>query len=106
MSKKILLSVLCGLTILIITWVYQNYDFSFNVEDGFFKKFFLWKNRFGASDPSEKASFVFINTGKDLALVDDSVEYGNVTVSDREKIYRFIHAINGINNKPVFTVLD
>jgi hypothetical protein len=106
MVKKIILSVLCGFAVMCATWIYQNYDFSFNVEDGFLKKVFFWKDKIYSSPPRQKADFLFINTGKDLALVEDTVDYGNVSVSDREKIYRFIHYIDSVAAKPAFTVID
>ncbi|MDX2047257.1 MAG: CHASE2 domain-containing protein [Chitinophagaceae bacterium] len=104
MLKKIILSLLSGLGILIITWFYQNYDYTLNLEDGFFKK--LWKFKTFANDPQRKSSFVFINTGKDPAIVEDTIDYGTVVVSDREKIYQFLHNINSSPGKPLFTVLD
>jgi hypothetical protein len=106
MRKKILLSLLSGFIILIITWVYQSYNFSFFVEDSFFRKFSFWKYQIFHSMPENKANFVFINTGKDVAVVDDTTEYGSVAVSDREKIYQLIKIINDNKNKPRFTVLD
>ena len=106
MTKKIVLSSLCGTLILIFTWIYQNYDFSFSVEDAFFKKIFFVKDKIYSSPPKHKADFVFINTGKDLALVEDTTDYGNVAVSDREKIYKLIQHINTMPQKPDYTVID
>lgn len=106
MVKKILLSLLSGLGILVITWKYQNYDYSLSTEDGFIKKMFLTKDNIYASPSEAKADFVFINTGKDLALVEDTIEYGNVAVSDREKIYRFVSYLNSLPGKPLFSVID
>ena len=106
MVKKIILSVLCGFAVMLVTWIYQNFDFSFNVEDGFLKKVFFWKDKIYSSPPRNKADFIFINTGKDLALVDDTVDYGNVSVSDREKIYKVVHYLNTVAAKPAFTVID
>lgn len=106
MRKKILLSLLSGFIFLIITWVYQSYNFSFYVEDTFFRKFSFWKYQIFHSKPKHKANFVFINTGKDVAVVDDTTEYGSVAVSDREKIYQLIKIINANKNKPRFIVLD
>ncbi len=106
MAKKITFSFLCGLGILALSWLYHNYDFSFTIEDKFLKKVFLWKDKIYSSPPGNKADFVFINTGKDLALVDDTVDYGNVSVSDREKIYQLIHFIDSVPDQPVFTVID
>ena len=106
MIKKILISFFTGATVLLVTWIYQNYDFSFSVEDAFLKKVFFWKDKIYSSPSKYKSDIIFINTGKDLALVEDTVDYGNVAISDREKIYQFIHYINTIPNKPAFTVVD
>ena len=100
--RKIGLSTLCGLLILLLTWLYQNYDFTFSVEDKFFKRFSFLKDDWYRSKSDYKAAFVFINTGKDLALMD----YGNVAVSDRDKIYKLLANINNLASKPVYTVLD
>lgn len=106
MPKKILLSILSGLAILIITWIYQNYEYSLSVEDSFFKKALKYKRMVIKPAPSKKASFVFINTGKDLALTEDSAEYGNVTISDRSKLQQFLQNINQLPKQPLYTVLD
>ncbi len=106
MRRKILLSILSGFIILIITWAYQSYNFSFFVEDSFFKKFSFWKYQIYHATPDRKANFVFLNTGKDVTVVDDTTEYGNVAISDREKIYQLLKIINANKIKPLFTVLD
>ena len=106
MVKKIILSLLSGLVVLVITWKYQNYDYSLSVEDGFIKKMFLLKDHVYASPSKVNVDFVFINTGKDLALVEDTIDYGNVAVSDREKIYRFVSVLNSLPKKPLFSVID
>lgn len=104
--KKIILSVICGFIILVITWKYQNYDYTLSIEDAFFKKIFFIKDKIYSPAPPNKAHFVFINTGKDLSLVEDSVDYGNVAISDREKIYKLLKFINTLKIKPAYTVVD
>jgi hypothetical protein len=106
MAKKIILSLLSGLVVLFITWKYQNYDYSLSVEDGFIKKMFLLKDNVYASPSKVNAGFIFVNTGKDLALVEDTIEYGNVAVSDREKIYRFLSLLNKLPKYPLYSVID
>lgn len=106
MTRKILLSFLSGLIIFFITWMYQNSTFSRSVEDKFFKNIaLLWQYQV-LTDPTKTADFVFINTGKDLALVDDTVDYGNIAVSDRGLILQLIEHINAASQKPSYTVVD
>jgi len=106
MVKKIIFSLFLGLVILIVTWFYQNYDYSFSVEDGFFKKMAFWKYKVLNVKPERYKEFVFVNTSKDPAIVADTLEYGNVVVSDREMISKFVTGINNLPGKPAFTVLD
>lgn len=106
MLRKVVLSILSGMVISLVSWVYLNYDFSFSVEDAFIKKIFSWKDRLYSSPSKAKADFLFINTGKDLALVEDTTDYGNVAVSDREKIYHFVRHLNSIPVKPAFLIVD
>ena len=106
MVKKIIFSLFLGLVILIVTWFYQNYDYSFSMEDGFFKKMAFWKYKVLDVKPEKYKEFVFINTSKDPAIVADTLEYGNVVVSDREMISKLVTGINRLPGKPAFTVLD
>jgi hypothetical protein len=106
MTRKILLSVLSGFIILVVTCIYQNYNFTLAAEDGFMSKLSYWKFKVFSSIPQHNADFVFINTGKDLALVDDSTESGNVAVSDREKLYSLLKIVNSMPQKPSFTLMD
>ncbi len=106
MTRKILLSFLSGLIIFFITWMYQNSSFSRSVEDKFFKNVsLLWKYQL-LSDPDKTADLVFINTGKDLDLVEDTIDYGNIAVSDRSLILQLVQHINAARQKPNYTVLD
>lgn len=104
--KRIVLSVLCGFIILVITWKYQNYDYTLKLEDEFFKKVFLFKDKIYSQPPKNKPAFIFINTGKDLALIEDSIDYGNVAVSDREKIHQLLYQVNRMEKRPVYSVVD
>lgn len=105
-TRKILLSCISGFVILLITWAYQNYNFSLSVEDGFFRKLSFWKYKVFSTHPKKKVDFLFINTGKDLTIVDDSTEYGGVAISDREKIYNLLRIINSKEKKPLYLVVD
>ena len=104
--KRTIISILCGLIILLVTWKYQNYDYTLKLEDEFFKKVFWVKDKIYSPPPKKSASFIFINTGKDLALVEDSIDYGNIAISDRDKILQLLKNINAMKVKPAYCVLD
>jgi hypothetical protein len=105
-SRKIIYSVLCAIGILLVTWKYQNYDYTLALEDAFFKKVFFIKDKIYSPSSKTAGNFVFVNTGKDLALIEDTTEYGNVAISDRRKIYELLHFINSARAKPTFCVVD
>lgn len=106
MKRKILLSILSGIIIFLITWIYLNQYYTLGLEDGLFKKITTLKQRLLNLKPVKSRQFVFINTAKDLALIEDTAAYGNLPVSDRGKIVQFLRTINNSSSKPAFTLLD
>lgn len=105
-AKRIFIALLAGFIILVVTWKYQNYDYTLALEDAFFKKVFLIRDKILSPKPKKTKEFVFINTGKDLALVEDTVDYGSVAISDRAKILQVMQYINRTSAKPAIVVID
>src|SRR5579862_190993 len=105
-TSQVILSCISGLVVLVITLIYQNFDYTISAEDAFISKFSYWKFKIFSRIPKKNADFVFINTGRDLALVDDTASAGNIVISDREKLWRLLHFINAQATKPAFTVID
>jgi hypothetical protein len=103
---KITVSALCGIVILLITWVYLNSYYTLGVEDSLFDHETLIKHTFLKIKPEKTKPFVFISTGKDLSLVDDTAGIGNLVVSDRYKLFKLMQALNQSKNKPEFVLLD
>jgi hypothetical protein len=103
--KKILLSILSGIVFCFITWIYLNSFYTFSAEDSFFSKtaFLIFKVRPPHIPESEK--MIFINTGKDIALINDTA-WGQVAVSDRDLVAQLIEIINRKTVHAKFTVLD
>jgi hypothetical protein len=108
--KRFLTSLLSGILIFLASWFYQNSSFTVVKEDTFFNFVNLFKykllNKILKSDPTKNKQFVFINTGKDLNLIDDTSGYGNIEVSDRYKILKLLQIIDNSKLKPQFVVLD
>jgi|GEM_PF-1771929 len=103
---RLSISLLFGLLIFLASWFYQNSPFTLVKEDTFFNLVTLFKYKIGKKDPTKNKQFVFINTGKDLNLIDDTSGYGNVEVSDRYKILKLLQVINAAKLKPEFILLD
>src|SRR5471030_845270 len=93
-TKKLLVSFLCGLGVFVISWFYLNSYYTLSVEDDLFNYEVFFKHKLFNIRPEKNKQFVFISTGKDLSLVNDNTGYGNITVSDRYKLLKFLQAIN------------
>ncbi len=106
MRRKIFISLFTGIIIFLITWVYLNQYYTLGLEDGLFKKITILKQKLLNIKPRKTKDFVFINTAKDLSLIEDTASYGNLPVSDRGKIVQLLRAINNAPSKPIFTLID
>ena len=106
MQRKVFISIVSGIVIFIITWVYINQYYTLGLEDALFKKITTLRQKILNTKPPKSKEFIFINTAKDLSLVDDTAAYGNIAISDRSKIVAFLRAINHASSKPIITLLD
>ena len=102
----ILTSAISGLVIFVISWFYLNSYYTLSVEDTLYNTEAIIRHGLFKEKPKKNKQFVFISTGKDLNLVNDTGAYGNIVVSDRYKIFKFLQAINNAKVKPEFVLLD
>src|SRR5476651_1550155 len=103
---QIIVSILSGIIIFIITWFYINSYYTLGIEDDLLSKETLIRYKLMRSKPPKDKELVFISTGKDLNLVDDTAGYGNAAVSDRYKLLKLLQAINKMQAKPKYLLLD
>jgi hypothetical protein len=104
--KKVVISVLTGIAVFIVSWFYLNSYYTLTIEDDLLSRETFFIHNLVKPKPQKNERFVFISTGKDLNLIDDTGGVGNVAVSDRYKLYRLLHAINNSKAKPKFVLLD
>jgi hypothetical protein len=105
-KTQVIISVLAGIVIFIITWFYINSYYTLGIEDDLLFKETLVRYKLMKTKPAKDKQFVFISTGKDLNLVDDTAGYGNAAVSDRYKLLKLMQAINKMPVKPKYVLLD
>jgi hypothetical protein len=105
-AVKIIISALSGLGILLVSWLYLNSYYVLGLEEGLFNHETLIKHVLLKTQPKKTKKFVFISTGKDLSMIDDTAGRGNITVSDRYKLFKFLQAINNGKSKPEFVLID
>jgi hypothetical protein len=105
-KKKIFYSFLHGLLITILTWLYINSWFVFEIDEGLITKLLVLKDFLIESDRIPSSQVLLINTSKDIALARDPADYGNVTMTDRVKLMQFLERIDTLHLKPKFVLCD
>ena len=95
-----------GLLLTIGCCVYLNTSYTVSAEDALMSRMVYLKNKWLKIKPEKQRDILFINTGKDLSLVDDTADFGQVVISDRYKIYTLLRAIQRAADKPAFVLLD
>jgi len=104
--KQIIISVCSGTAIFLITWFYINSYYTLSIEDSLYNNEAIIKHHLLKVHPEKNKQFLFISTGKDMSMVDDTGGTGTVTVSDRYKLFKLLQAINRAGAKPAFILLD
>ena len=105
-KKDVIISASAGIAIFIVTWFYINSYYTLSVEDDLLSRETFFIHNLFNHKPKINKQFVFISTGKDLNLIDDTAGYGNISVSDRNKIFRLLAAVNKAHAGPRFLLLD
>ncbi|MES2328290.1 MAG: CHASE2 domain-containing protein [Bacteroidota bacterium] len=104
-TNRVLYCFISGLVFCLISWVYLNSFYTFSVEDSFFQKTAFVKFKLGNTDLPEANKMIFINTGKDVVLVNDTA-WGQIAISDRLQVAKLLKYINRKDIHPQYTVLD
>jgi hypothetical protein len=105
-KQNVLIALATGIVVFIITWFYINSYLTLSVEDDLLSRETFFIHNLLKNKPAKNKKFVFISTGKDLNLIDDTAGYGNISVSDRYKLYKLLRAINNAQARPEYILLD
>jgi hypothetical protein len=105
-KTNVLVALATGIVIFITTWLYINSYYTLSVEDDLLSRQTFFLHKLVEHKPAKNKQFVFISTGKDLNLIDDTAGYGNISVSDRYKLYKLLQGINKAQAKPEYILLD
>lgn len=106
LTSKLITSLCAGALLTIATWFYLNSYYTLEIEDSLFEKEVVIKNKIFEVKPAKNKSFIFINTGNDLKLIDKPDDLGSAAVTDRFKLYQLLKFINISKYKPDFTLLN
>ncbi len=83
----------------------MNSAYTLAIEDDFYATFVNIKQLLDPNPILGKADLIFINTGKDLVLIEDTASYGTVAISDRQKIVNFLRSLKN-KDKPASVLFD
>lgn len=104
--QKVALSLISGFLMFAGSVLYMSSSYTLGIEDEIYGKLLFVRQHMLPLSPKITRDFVFINTGRDLSLVEDTAAYGNIAVSDREKLTRFLQATRLGGGRPLATVID
>ncbi len=104
--KKIIFSALHASVIFILLWAVNNTSYSTYADEEFFKKIFLLKDLILPNSFKPLEDFIFVNTSKDLSLIDDPGDWGNIAITDRKKLQKFFKILADSNNQHRFVLCD
>lgn len=104
--RNLLVALMTGVGVFVATWFYINSYYTLAIEDDLLSRETFFIHRLLNHKPKLNKKFVFISTGKDLNLIDDTAGYGNIAATDRYKLFKLLQAINKANAKPEYVLLD
>jgi hypothetical protein len=109
---KIIVAVLHAILLFIVLWQVSNSSYTSAVDEGIMKKVNAASN---ALRPADKLfgsnayydhDFVFVNVSRDLKLVNDPAEYGEIAITDRSRLAQFFKILADNGNKHHFVLCD
>ncbi len=106
MKKRLIYSFLHSLLVSCLAWIYINSWYSFDIEEGFASKVLIFRHLLTGAVEVPPSDVLLINTAKDLALVQDPGDYGDIPIADRTKLLRLFQLIDSSKAQPRFILCD
>ncbi len=103
---KIIVATVHGILLFIGLWQLSNSSYTFSVDQGIMKKVNDAVNKFYGSNAHYDHDFVFVNVSRDLKLVSDPAEYGEMAITDRARLAQFFGILANKGNKHHFVMCD
>lgn len=103
---KIIVALLHGIFLFIVLWQVSNSSYSWQADEEIMKKVSAARNKLSGSNAYYDHDFVFVNVSRDLKLVSDPAEYGEIAITDRDKLARFFKILADNGNKHHYVLCD
>ena len=103
---KIIAATAHGILLFIGLWQLSNSSYTSKVDEGIMKKVNSTVNKLIGNSAHYDHDFVFVNVSRDLKLVSDPVEYGEIAIADRIKLAEFFRILANNGNKHHYALCD
>ena len=105
-NNKVLVAIAHGILLFTGLWLISNSTYSSRLDEGILKQVNMLQSKLFSNKPKYDHDFVFINVSRDLKLVSDPEEYGEVAITDRDKLARFFKILADNGNQHYFALCD
>ncbi|MFM6925870.1 MAG: hypothetical protein ACKOU7_10255 [Ferruginibacter sp.] len=95
-----------GVLFFIVLWQVSNSSYTSAVDEEIMKKVNAASTKLFGSNAHYDHDFVFVNVSRDLKLVPDPAEYGEISITDRSKLAQFFKILADNGNKHHFVLSD
>lgn len=104
--QKIIAAVLHAIALFIVLWQVSNSSYTSKVDEELSKKVNATGNWLFGSSPHYDHDFVFVNVSRDVKLVSDPAEYGEIAITDRSKLAQFFKILADNGNQHHYVLCD
>lgn len=103
---KIVAAILHGIFLFTGLWLLSNSSYTSAVDEGIMKKVHALTTKLVGSNMHYNHDFVFVNVSRDLKLISDPAEFGEIAVTDRSKLAQFFKLLANNGNRHHYALCD
>lgn len=103
---KIIAAILHAILLFIVVWNVSNSTYSWQGDEEVMKKVDAFADKLSVNRINYDHGFVFVNVSRDSKLVSDPAEYGEIPVTDRDKLAQLFKILADNGNKHHFVLCD
>jgi len=103
---KIIIAFIHGALLFTGLWLITNSTYTSGADETILKQINIIQQKIFGNHLAYPHNFVFINVSKDQKLIPDPIEYGDIAITDREKLAAFLKILADNNNQHYATLCD
>ena len=103
---KPIVAIAHGILLFAVLWMVTNSSWSSNIDEEILSRVNSLRSGLFGNKVRYDHGFVFVNVSKDLKLVPDPVEYGEISITDRNKLAQFIKILADNGNRHYQVLCD